>query len=127
MRRNRTSLVILAVITLLAAAAVVAGIVIKNRASVFEVEGVITMIDAKSRVASLEFTNPRTGKRVERSVEIADDCEILLNGSPAKMDDLKPGEKAVVKALYKKKQVLRPLSVRVVRGAETSPASAPAA
>jgi hypothetical protein len=94
---------------------------------VFTVPGTVTHIDVEGRKAGLEFISPIDGKRAEKLAEIPPDCEITLNGAPAEMEDIRPGDSAKVTARYnRKKKLIVPLSVEVTRTAAEERPSATA-
>lgn len=92
---------------------------------VYTVEGVITYLEPDTRTAGFEFKHPRDGSLREKTAKVPEECEILLNGKPATMKDLKVGDRGkVVGSWTKKTKELIPLSVRITReGATTQQAS----
>jgi len=123
---NKRNLILIAVPILLIVASI---LVVKFKTPTFETEGTITSLNAATRTASFEYQNPRTGKQIESSASIPEDCEILINDKPATLSDVRVGEKAVVRASWnKQKKEIRPARVKIVRTASASqPATAPAA
>ncbi|MCO6435742.1 MAG: hypothetical protein J5J06_01490 [Phycisphaerae bacterium] len=63
-----------------------------------EVRGTITFVDAAAGIGSIEYRSPQTGEAVEVSARVGPGVAITLNGAPAKLGDLRPGDEAVVKA-----------------------------
>ncbi len=92
---------------------------------VYTVEGVITYLEPETRMAGFEFKHPRDGSLREKTAKVPADCEILLNGKPAEMKDLKVGDRGkVVGSWTKRTKELIPLSVRINReGASPQPST----
>jgi hypothetical protein len=83
-----------------------------------DVDGTITYIDLSSRSAGLEYVSPRNGQLREIAGKIPEDCDILLNGSPAALDDLRVGDRASIKVLWDtEKAQLQAVAVSVTRKA----------
>ncbi len=83
-----------------------------------DVDGTITYIDLSSRSAGLEYDSPRNGQLREIAGKIPEDCDILLNGSPATLDDLRVGDRASIKVLWDtEKAQLQTVAVSVTRRA----------
>lgn len=59
----------------------------------------ITALDAGARTAEIAFTHPKTGRVVRLAGAVPADCEILLNGTPARLADLRVGDTAAVRGL----------------------------
>ncbi len=83
---------------------------------VFEVDGTITYIDLAAMEATWEGINPRNGNLVEITAPVPPECEVYLNGKPAKMEAIRAGDRAKIKARWNRttKRAI-PLSVRVER------------
>ena len=68
------------------------------------VRGEIVHLDAAARTGSIEYTSPETGEAVEVSARIAEKATISLNGRPATLGDLLPGDSVAVTARIKRQR-----------------------
>lgn len=70
----------------------------KSSGSQVSVRGKIVFIDAAAGTGTIEYPSPGTGETVEVTARIAENATITLNGRPAKLADLRPGDAAMVRA-----------------------------
>jgi hypothetical protein len=94
------------------------------------VSGQIVSIDAASRTAALEIVHPKTGEKLQLEGQVPLDCNIVIDGRPASLADLRPGERVEVAGIIHRDRTLSANRVRVSRtGAAQSsqPSSGPAA
>jgi hypothetical protein len=89
------------------------------------VSGRIVSIDAASRTASLEIVHPKTGATLQLEGHVPLDCNILIDGRPASLAELRAGERVDVEGIIHRDRTLSANRVRASR-AETEPASQPA-
>jgi hypothetical protein len=64
------------------------------------IDGTLTWLDVPSRQASFEFISPKNGHRIEMTSAIPPTCDIRINGRPAKLTELNPGDKATIKVVW---------------------------
>lgn len=89
---------------------------LKYRPRQRDVEGTVTWVDADQRKASIEFIADWDNERKEKTATVPEDCEILLNGEPADLAQIRAGDQASVKAIYyRKTKELELLEVKVTR------------
>jgi hypothetical protein len=113
-KRKKTVLVVVVAVAVLGGLTVAQSLLSGPREE--GVDGTITYVDPETRTATLEFISPRNGKQMEMKGTVPPECEILLNGMPAKMEDIKAGDKAHVTARWDKKtKEAVPLKVTVTR------------
>jgi hypothetical protein len=62
--------------------------------SIIEVEGTVMKINPNARTVTVRSYNKKNDREVEAVVEIGDETEIMINGSLAKLSDVKIGERA---------------------------------
>lgn len=87
-----------------------------------EVSGRIVAIDAASRRAELEFAHPKTGQIIRLAGDVPPDCEVRIDGRPAELADLRPGDNVVVfGSLYRLTGSVTAKWVRATRNTATSP------
>jgi len=93
-----------------------------------EVTGRITRIDAAARSAEIVAVHPKTGETMPAiSGHVPENCEIRIDNSPARIDDLRPGDAVAVQGRIDPDRSITANWIRVTRGGESSaaPASAP--
>jgi hypothetical protein len=81
----------------------------------------ILAIDPQARTASIEFVHPKTGKTLELEGRVPEECDIQIDGRPAKLSDLRVGERAEVNGTIHANITLSANWVRVTRAAKTTP------
>jgi hypothetical protein len=111
------------IIVLVACVAVAGFFIYRSKASTkrFHVHGAITWVDASKNSACIEFVHPDTGKRMEMTGAIDANCTITLDGKPATLAQLTPGDEAEVFAIWNKKTHRPdPSRILVTRSTHTS-------
>lgn len=90
----------------------------------------ITAIDPHQRTAEIEFLHPKSGEKMRLAADVPAGCEILLDGKPLPLAELRVGDKVDVKGTINQTLLgasVHPQQVRVVRASTTPPiATAPA-
>jgi hypothetical protein len=94
------------------------------RPRIVEVTGTITHVVPEERKASFEFE--WRGDMMEKTAEVPEDCELLLNGEPVEMKAFRAGDQAEVKIkFWPRTRKFKALSVNVTRKEEKVPATQP--
>ncbi len=114
------------IISIVVVVVFVAGLALVTRLAnpdirVFVVEGTITWLNAAERKMSIQYTSPRKRKLREKTADVPEDCEIILDGKPASLGDLKAGDLIELKVEYQKStKKLRPIWGKVNRSAKAA-------
>jgi len=90
---------------------------------------VVTQLDVQARRGEIEFVHPKSGRTMTVAAEhIPENCEILVNGRPATLADVRVGDAVAVRGLINPLDgSVQPEWVHVTRPADTAaPASGPA-
>ncbi len=95
-----------------------------------DLEGVtITQLDADARVAEIEFVHPKTGRKHTLASDVPVDCEIVVDGLPARLAALRVGDVVDVRGEIRRSLFgveVTPLRVQVQRApATTQPGATP--
>lgn len=114
---------LLSLVLVLGAALVALRVATGQRARVITVT--IKRIDPAARRAVVELTHPKTGQTLEIEGSVPPECDIQIDGRPARLDELRAGEMATVEAVMGRDASLSANWVRVTR-APGPPASRPA-
>lgn len=64
------------------------------------VDVTIVSLDAATRSGIVSFVHPKSGERYELRGELAPECEILVDGQPAEIGALKPGERGRADGMF---------------------------
>jgi|GEM_PF-3480042 hypothetical protein len=77
----------------------------------------IRMLDVARQTAEVEFAHPKTGRRIRLTGTLAPGCEILVDGQPATLADLRVGDLADVHGTVYPDYSVQADRVRVYRAA----------
>jgi hypothetical protein len=86
-----------------------------TKSSVREVDGQIISIDPAARTARLTVHHPKTGATIELAGDVPPDCDIRIDGRPARFDELSVGESVHVRGTIYRSGKLTANWVRVSR------------
>jgi hypothetical protein len=117
--RTRLIIVVLAIVV------VVLGSVIAHRVlrgEVRTITGTVARIDLRTRIASIELVHPKTGRRLQIDGAVPPDCDIRIDGEPARLSDLRVGEQATVEGVIHWNGSISANWVHVIRAADSDPA-----
>ncbi len=59
--------------------------------------GTVTTIDTAARQAGLEIIHPRTGQKLSLTGKLPDECPITIDGAPASFNDIRVGDRVLLK------------------------------
>src|SRR5438034_5850483 len=68
-----------------------------NKATLKEKDATIVSLDPAARTARIRIIHPKTGEAFELAGDVPSECEIFIDGRPAQMSELTPGETVRVK------------------------------
>lgn len=91
------------------------------------VHGTVLALDPATRTATLRFVQRRTGKVYEWTRKVPTECQITLNGQPAQLADLRPGDEVDVRGRLYPPDNLVAQTVQAHRPTATASTSTPAA
>ncbi|MCB9855056.1 MAG: hypothetical protein H6818_05155 [Phycisphaerales bacterium] len=74
----------------------------------------ITRIDVPKSEVDADFVHPKDGKTYPITARIGSDCRITIDGAPAKLADLKVGDRAIGKGSLSG-GVVQAMAIRVLR------------
>ncbi len=102
-----------------------------NDGKVRRIRGEVLSIDAAARQAAIEFTHPRSGKKLQITGQVSPECSIRIGEQPATLADVRVGDTAIVEGTLARGRVTA-TSVEVERAVPASdtrpaPASQPTA
>ncbi len=90
------------------------------------ITGRITKLDVASRAASIQFVHPKSGKTMTADGQVPLDCDLQIDGKPARIEDLRVGDEGEVKGTLHRDYSVTASWVRVTRQPPTT-TSAPTA
>ena len=117
--RTRLIIVVLAITTVVVLGSVVAHQVLREE--VRTITGTVTRIDLQTWTASIELVHPKTGRRLQIDGVVPPDCDIRIDGKPARLSDLIVGEQATVEGVIHWNGSISANWVRVTRAAASAP------
>ena len=91
------------------------------REDVRTITGTITRIDLETRTASIEFVHRKTGRTLRIDGTVPPDCDIRIDGRPARLSDLKVGQHTTVQGTIHRDATISANWVRVTRAADSPP------
>lgn len=92
------------------------------------VDGTLVALDAASRTATLSFIHPKSGESMTLKGTVAEDCEILIDGNPQSLGELRAGMQATVEATVRSGSAVTAtrIAVRTARSSADESAAVPA-
>lgn len=88
------------IIGLIVLVALAGGYMYWQNMTMFTRTGTVTFVDVDNRIAELEMADPDGGSMTKPGT-VPMDCEILIDGKPAKLEDIKIGDKVTARLEYR--------------------------
>jgi len=116
--KRRLIIAIIGIAIVAVAAVALARRVFRER--VQTVTATITQIDPQTRVATIEMVHPKNGRTLQITGTVPPVCEIRIDGRPAELADLRPGDRAEVEGTIHWDMHISANWVRVSRAASAT-------
>lgn len=130
MGKTTTRVTLLVVLGVVLAAVVAWWALQLRRPREYELQnGIITKLDVTARLVEVEFIHLRSGRTMTVTIgNVPEDCPIFIDGAPAKLSDLRPGDQVAGRGMVGADGTVRPQWVRATRATgDSGPATAPTA
>jgi len=117
--------IIIAIVAILVVGGVFVGIKKRDDQKLAkQTPGTITAIDLATGKATIEIVIPQTGEKQPYTSKIPSNCEITINGKPAKLEDVQVGDRVIIDRIGTKK--IKAVHIERAGATATSPPTKPA-